>query len=187
MLKKLLLPSVLLVAACSHPEKDAILLKYVSLNKVEKLSGSTPSGKIYTYNLIFYSNSKISELYDHIISTEMRCLIFNKRNTSNDNNNNWKKIKSGDIFATGDINFIKQDSSMYLYNSELYFVDDKFNPITDNRQYMSILENTQNNNGEMICKVAVSGKSTSVDSDKKSPSYSEGIRIPVNTFISEFK
>ncbi|EMG0736310.1 hypothetical protein V3F60_004064 [Salmonella enterica] len=183
----LLLSSMLLVVACSRPEKNVISLKYVSLDRVEKSSGSTPSGKFYTYNFTFYSNKKISELYEHIISTEMRCLLFNERNTLNTSNNNWKKIKEGAIFATGDVALIKQDSNMYLYVSELYFVDDGFNPVTDYNQYMAILDNIDKNNGEIICKINVSGNSNSGSNDKESPSYSDGINLPVNLFINKIK
>lgn len=183
----LLLFYMLLLVACSRSEKDVISLKFVSLDRIEKLSGSTSSGKFYTYNFTFYSNKKISDLYDHIISTEMRCLLFNERDTLNISNGNWKKIKEGAIFATGDIVLIKQDSNGYLYNSELYFVGDGFNPITDYNQYIAILGNIDKNNGEIICKINISGDSNSGSNDKESPLYSDGINLPVDLFIKKIK
>ena len=183
----LLLSYLLLLVACSHSEKDVISLKFVSLDRIEKLSGSTSSGKFYTYIFTIHSNTKISDLYDHIISTEMRCLLFNERNTLNTNNGNWKKIKEDAIFATGDVALIKQDSDVYLYSSELYFVDDGFNPVTDYNQYMTILENIDKNNGEIICKINVSGDSSSGSNDKESPLFSDKINLPVNFFIHTIK
>lgn len=182
-----LLLLVFLVTSCNHPEKNAILLKYVSLDKVEQLSGSTSSGKIFAYRLMFYSNKKIIDTYEHIISTEMRCLLFNGKKDRNNNNDNWRKIKKSDIFGTGDITFIKQDSDMYLYSSELYFVDDGFSPVTDHNQYLSVLKDIEKTNGEIICKINVSGNSISGSRDKESPSYSDGINLPANLFIDKLK